>query len=244
MQTAVINNIHKYERHFKYLQDALIPLPPPNIQQKIVSEIEAIESAEAIDLQVIEATQQKISDFVRGFENSVATETVCKIRSEKVEPSKIGDKLIYIGLEHIESNTGKLTEKQNAVEANLQSTKNAFYKGDVLFGKLRPYLNKVYVAEFDGVCSTDILVLQTDHAGVLQRALLHEDFVAQTSSMMKGINLPRLQVKDFAHLTIHFPDDPQQKSSELEIEEQKITAAQARLDSIASQKAAVLQKYL
>ncbi len=77
------------------------------------------------------------------------------LSDEKVEPLAIQE-MPYIGLEHIEKDTGKLLGigKSNEV----RSTKSKFYSGDLLYGKLRPYLNKVYLANFDGVCSTDILV--------------------------------------------------------------------------------------
>lgn len=63
-----------------------------------------------------------------------------------------------IELEHIEQNTGFLL---GYTSSNLQkSTKNSFKKGQVLYGKLRPYLHKFYKAQFDGVCSTEIWVLK------------------------------------------------------------------------------------
>ena len=63
----------------------------------------------------------------------------------------------YVGLENIEKDTGVI----RAVNADgIKSTKNVFEAGDILYGKLRPYLNKHGVVEFSGVCSTDILVQQ------------------------------------------------------------------------------------
>lgn len=64
----------------------------------------------------------------------------------------------YLGLENIESNTGSYipTTEKESISSALQ-----FKKGQVLFPKLRPYLNKVYFAEFDGVCSTEFHVLDS-----------------------------------------------------------------------------------
>jgi hypothetical protein len=64
----------------------------------------------------------------------------------------------YIGLEHIESKTGRLLLDIPA--ENVESTVGVFRKGDILFGKLRPYLAKVVHADFDGVSTTELLVLQ------------------------------------------------------------------------------------
>jgi type I restriction enzyme S subunit len=74
---------------------------------------------------------------------------------EKVHPKDLPG-VPYIGLEHIEKETGRLLGQ--GVSDDVRSTKAVFHPGDLLYGKLRPYLNKVYVPEFDGICSTDILV--------------------------------------------------------------------------------------
>lgn len=221
-----------------------IPLPPLEIQETIVKEIEAIEKDEGVKQSIIEEKRKQISRLVKAFKKEVPTETVCQIGNGKVEPESIGEELYYIGLEHIESNTGKLTGKENALNANLRSTKNAFSKGDVLYGKLRPYLNKVYVAEFDGVCSTDILVLRTPFPTVLKNALLDGDFVHQTSNLMKGVSLPRLHVKDFERLTLHYPDNEREAERTLIKLEKEIADAEKELSRVAEKKAAILRRHL
>jgi len=221
-----------------------IPLPPLNIQEAIVKEIEAIEKIEESNCAIIKAKRKEISVLVKAFEKKVSTETVCQVGNGKVEPKNISEELSYVGLEHIESNTGNLLGKENALAANLQSTKNPFNKGDVLYGKLRPYLNKVYVAEFDGVCSTDILVLRTQFPTLLKHALLNEDFVNQTSSLMKGINLPRLQVKDFGQLKVHYPNNEKEAERTLNKLEEQITEAEKEFSKAVEQKAEVLRRYL
>src|SRR5690606_22802023 len=73
---------------------------------------------------------------------------------EKVEPDeRPGDR--YLSLEHIESETNRIIDCGSA--SDVSSTKSVFRAGDVLYGKLRPYLNKVAVPDFGGICSTDIL---------------------------------------------------------------------------------------
>ena len=80
---------------------------------------------------------------------------VLLLSSEKHKPEIIED-LFYIGLEHIEKDTGRLTI--DVTESTINTIKNKFYTNQILYGKLRPYLNKVYLATQSGVCSTDILV--------------------------------------------------------------------------------------
>lgn len=231
-----------------YLNDlgnVKIPLPPLEVQKEIVREVEAIEAQETADKQTIETLRRGIFNLIGGFALAPAR-GVCEIGQSKIEPAVVGETDFYLGLEHIESNTGKLAGRENAREAGLQSTKNVFKTNEVLYGKLRPYLNKVYLAEFDGVCSTDILVLRGAHPKLLKYALLHADFVSQTANLMKGISLPRLQVKDFLDLKLHSPAQREAENHVAEIEklEAEIERAENRLAIVPAAKAAVLQRHL
>src|SRR5579863_8048620 len=64
--------------------------------------------------------------------------------------------LRYVGLEHVEPHSMRLLGHSYAREARSSSVR--FSTGDILYGKMRPYLNKVWVAEFDGICSAEFLV--------------------------------------------------------------------------------------
>jgi len=81
------------------------------------------------------------------------------LRKEQINPQNQTGVISYIGLENIESNSGNLVGEVDTDIKSIKSIKNVFYKGDVLYGKLRPNLNKVWLANIDGICSTDILVL-------------------------------------------------------------------------------------
>jgi restriction endonuclease S subunit len=114
---------------------------------------------------------------------------------------KIPENLPYLGLENIESNTGcyiETTEKESI------SSAIEFKKGQVLFPKLRPYLNKVYFAEFDGVCSTEFHVLDSKKVSneYLANFLRTNLVVNQTKYLMSGNTLPRLQTEDIESLLI------------------------------------------
>lgn len=114
---------------------------------------------------------------------------------------EIPENLPYLGLENIESNTGSYiptTEKESI------SSAIEFKKGQVLFPKLRPYLNKVYFAEFDGVCSTEFHVLDSKKVSneYLANFLRTTLVVNQTKYLMSGNTLPRLQTEDIESLLI------------------------------------------
>ena len=221
-----------------------IPLPPLPVQQTIVQEIEAIEAEEESDRKAIETARAQIEARIRRFPNSVAVKSVGTLSKQKVEPDAIDPSWIYVGLEHIESGTGRLLETPNAHESNLQSTKNKFEQGDILYGKLRPYLNKAIQAPAEGVCSTDILVLKTKYPLLVRHALMHPDFVEQSVAATKGTQLPRLSASEFELLKVYYPGDADVAETELAEAEALIAAARARLDTIAARKNAVLAAHL
>ena len=222
-----------------------IPLPPIDIQQKIVSEIEALEQQEEKAVEKIEELKSNIYKTLNSFpQNTVST--FCAISIEKENPqNNKGINYNYLGLEHIESNTGKITINKELGE-NILSTKNKFKKGDILYGKLRPYLNKVAEPNFDGICSTDILVLNTYVPKLLKYALRSDEFVNQTSDLMSGVSLPRIKVKDFLNLKISLPTKDKQEQVVFEIEklEKKITELEKQIAEIPKQKEAILKRYL
>lgn len=130
---------------------------------------------------------------------------------EKVDPKKI-DELTYIGLEHIEKQTGKLLD--SGLSSEVRSTKSKFSVGDLLYGKLRPYLNKVYVAEFDGICSTDILVFKPSifvKNKFLQFYMLRDDFVRYANLNVSGVHHPRVNFKVLSEFLIALPSKNEQK---------------------------------
>ena len=112
----------------------------------------------------------------------------------------------YVGLEHIEKDTGRIIGSRESKTA--VSLKTIFCKGDLLYGKLRPYLNKVVVADFDGVCSTDILVFQQNPfiANIfLKLCLLKSDFVEFANSTVTGVQHPRTSHKKLSDYPIPLP---------------------------------------
>lgn len=113
----------------------------------------------------------------------------------------------YVGLEHIEKDTGQILP--SAKEEPITTIKNRFYTGEILYGKLRPYLNKVALASREGVCSTDILVLRPS-SEIEPRYLFHymlsDGFVRDMSANVAGANLPRVSTKYILNYPIPLPD--------------------------------------
>ncbi|WMP16742.1 restriction endonuclease subunit S [Thiothrix lacustris] len=107
--------------------------------------------------------------------------------SEKILSSK--SNLSYIGMENIESWSGKLIPSQTDVEG----LANRFQKGDILFGKLRPYLAKVSLATDEGICSTEFLVYRTKtQSSIYVRYLLgSKQFINLVDASTYGSKMPR-----------------------------------------------------
>ena len=99
-----------------------------------------------------------------------------------------------VELENIESVTGRLINWNN--DKIQKSTKTVFKEGDILFGKLRPYLRKAFVASFNGVCSTEIWVMRRKDRRInlkyLYYVLMSEEFITLASSTT-GTKMPRAE---------------------------------------------------
>ena len=116
-------------------------------------------------------------------------------RTTKAEPDEIESSAWVLELEDIEKNTSKLLARMTFAERQSRSTKNRFETGDVLYGKLRPYLNKVMIADRPGFCSTEIIPLKTgDHLDTryLFYWFKHPVFLSYVESQSHGLNMPRL----------------------------------------------------
>lgn len=102
-------------------------------------------------------------------------------------------------LEDIEKGASKLIQRIEASNRPFKSTKNVFKTGDVLYGKLRPYLNKVLVAETDGVCTTEIVPIDAEPF-VNNRYLFYwfrgGQFLNYVEAVSYGVNMPRLGTKE------------------------------------------------
>ena len=141
---------------------------------------------------------------------------VAKIDTRAVTP-KPGVKYYYIGLEYIESDTGRLLKHPEDLTdgSEIRSTKYYFTANHVLYGKLRPYLNKVALPLRDGICSTDILPILPNTRVVLREylayVLLHTRFVSYATARMKGTNHPRVNPREILGYKFPLPPIDEQK---------------------------------
>ena len=100
----------------------------------------------------------------------------------------------YVGMEHVLSKVGKFNPVVEGTQEEAESTVNVFSKGDVLFGKLRPYLAKCVVADTDGVCSSEFLVLAPSDEvapAYLNATMLMQEFIDAVDASTFGAKMPR-----------------------------------------------------
>lgn len=122
------------------------------------------------------------------------------------------DGLEYVAMEHIESWTGKRLETENGVTPESQT--NRFRRGDVLFGKLRPYLAKAWLANRDGVCSTELLVLRERdlEPAYLRYWTLMRSFVEVVDGSTYGSKMPRASWNFIGNVLTLIPERDEQRA--------------------------------
>jgi len=226
----------------KDLEKIKIPVPPLSEQRRIVAKIEQLTSRleKAIELQkkAIEETEDLIPSIISknlalddlkykplSLLIKIDTNSILPI----VQPEK---KFNYVALENIESNSGLLVNFEPTIGANIKSNKFVFDERHVLLGKLRPYLNKVLLPSFSGICSTDILPL-LPNSKLLTReylafSLRSQRFVEYSKVCMQGAKMPRLRTEDLKNFEIAVPSLPVQKKIVVEIENIQCKAQQLK----------------
>lgn len=138
----------------------------------------------------------------------------------------------YLGLAGVMSQTGELS----GVSENATGQAFKFKKGDILYARLRPYLNKVLLAESDGICSTEFHVMRIRHKAkilpeylaAMMRSLI---ILSQTRHMMTGNTHPRISNDDVKKLIIPIPDIGIQKIISEEITRRKLEARRIKTEA-------------
>ena len=136
-------------------------------------------------------------------------------KSEQVLPDQIPNNAWILDLEDIEKDTGKLLNKKKGID--VKSNKTSFKKGDVLYGKLRPYLRKCIIADEDGFCTTEIVVVRKRESNYefdsnfLKIVFLSPYFSNYANSVSYGVKMPRLGTKDANKALIPIPPLSEQR---------------------------------
>ncbi|MFT8788676.1 MAG: restriction endonuclease subunit S [Bifidobacterium psychraerophilum] len=132
----------------------------------------------------------------------------CSLVKDQVKTADLDEDDNYVGLEHMPR--GSLILESWGTARGLGSNKTRFQKGDILFGKLRPYFKKVVVAPIDGICSTDILVFrakQSRDVGLVAAIAASDPLIDYVSSASTGTRMPRTSWHDIAKWNVPILND-------------------------------------
>lgn len=203
------------------IKETEIPLPPLEDQKQIAALFQSLETA----MEQLDGQEKNLKALQKSLVNGLLNKEPVfgnLLNRKNCTPTTIGeiaecdkkypehDKEVerFVGLEWIEADNFQL--QGFGLVANGTTFTKRFAKGDVLFGKRRAYLKKVAVADFDGICSGDILVIRAKAKKMLQGLLPYyisaDTFIQHAVSTSAGSLSPRTKWKDLAELEISIPD--------------------------------------
>ena len=159
------------------------------------------------DHEKVKKVESEIGLIPLGWKASSVGE-LARDERRNVQPRELDQETPYIGLEHMPRQSIALSEW--GVAGKVQSTKLEFRKGEILFGKIRPYFHKVGIAPTDGVCSSDIIVIlpkKPEWLSVVMCCVSSKDFVSQATQTSQGTKMPRANWDVLTRYPIPLPEE-------------------------------------
>lgn len=208
-----------------------IPLPPLEEQKRIAAildQADALRSLRARTLDKLNTLGQAIFHEMFGddlrSENRNKLGDLIEVRSSLDDP-KLPENasLPHVGPEHIFSGSGAVdwTRVRTCAEDAVTSGKYVFQAGDVLYSKIRPYLNKVAMADRKGMCSADMYALYVPNGSISSR-FLHfvlgsRDFLSYAETVSNRANIPKMNRKQLLEYTTAVPSRAAQNQFEIKL---------------------------
>ena len=225
-----------------------IPVPPIAVQKQIVEEIAKVDTSVSDAMQRIDKYESDIENLLSSLNNADSTlNTIAPFATKSIKYGDIESET-YITTDNMLQN--KLGVLPFEGVANISSI-TEYKPEDILISNIRPYLKKIWLADKEGGCSKDVLVLRSaDTSKYLPKYILYmlrrDSFFDYVMEGKKGIKMPRGNKEDIMKYKIPMPNIDEQKRIVAQIEtlELEITKARTLIENVASEKQAILDKYL
>lgn len=225
-----------------------IPVPSIDVQRHIIEEIGKVDDSVLLSKRLIESCEAEIEELLSSIEyNDDALSNVAPFVVKSIKYADIVAET-YITTDNMLQN--KLGIVPFVGEANISSI-TEYKKDDILISNIRPYLKKIWFADKEGGCSKDVLVLRSaDTSKYLPKYIFYmvrrDAFFDYVMEGKKGVKMPRGNKEDIQKYRIPIPPIEEQKRivSQIEALELEITNARNLIENAASEKQAILDKYL
>ena len=196
-----------------------IPVPPL-VEQKIIadylnsrcSEIATLHSDIEEEIETLEEYRKSIIDETIKRGENKRFKYAAKICPNLVNPVFYQD-YQQIASDSIEKDTGRILVNRTVEEAAVDSWNHMFFKGQILYSKIRPVLNKVSIAPYNGLCSADMYPIETsNNVKFIQYAMLSPSFVRQVDAITRDrIKMPKINQEELGNIRIMIPSMAEQK---------------------------------
>lgn len=225
-----------------------IPVPPIAVQKQIVEEIAKVDTSVSDAMQRIDKYESDIENLLSSLNNADSTlNTIAPFATKSIKYGDIESET-YITTDNMLQNKLGILPFEGV--ANISSI-TEYKLEDILISNIRPYLKKIWFADKEGGCSKDVLVLRSaDTSKYLPKYIFYmlrrDSFFDYVMEGKKGIKMPRGNKEDIMKYKIPMLNIDEQKRIVAQIEalELEITKARTLIENVASEKQAILDKYL
>lgn len=230
------------------IQNIKIPLPPIDIQKKIVEECEKIDQVVTKNKEMIREMQTNMEAIISSLEGlRQPLKTIMCYGKERISYSAIMPET-YVSTDNMEQNCEGIVPYNGTPNVN---TIVAYQKGDILLSNIRPYLKKLWLANCNGGCSPDVLVLHNNRPAQVDSSFIYyslrrQGFFDFIMSDIKGMKMPRGKKETIEKFEIILPSLDKQKEvvEKMSKIDEEISKAKQYVANAYSAKQAILDKYL
>ncbi len=197
----------KNEPGADFLGEFEIPLPSRDEQQAFVDEIDRQRAIIAGAEMILE--NWKVDTLLAIEGDLIPISKLAEVDAKIIKDLVTVSESTYVGGENIESGTGRITSLQTVVEAGIIGPSYSFKSGQIIYSKVRPNLRKCFLAEFDGICSSDIYPYSVISDKVLPQYLAmvfsSQRFADMTSHFHERAGMPKINREQLATISISIP---------------------------------------